>query len=195
MIALYLLIGYLIGSIPFALIVGKCMYQKDIRTEGSRNLGATNTFRVLGKKAGTIVLLGDFLKGTFAASIPFLFDLPISGLWMGVFAVIGHCYPVFAKFKGGKAVATSAGVILFLDPSVFLCALLVFLVILYIGRMVSLASMVASIVTVFYSYLYSSTEMLYMTLILSMLIIYRHRTNVLRILKKEEVKVKFFKNN
>src|SRR5690625_353522 len=107
------LIAYLLGSIPTGLIVGKIGFKKDIRNYGSGNLGATNTFRVLGIKAGIIVTLGDILKGTLAAVLPILFGAEdVYPLAVGIFAVIGHMFPIFAKFKGGKAVATSAGVIL-----------------------------------------------------------------------------------
>ena len=102
------LAAYLLGSIPFALVVGKLGYGIDIRQHGSGNLGGTNTFRTLGKKAGFIVTFADILKGTLAASLPVIFDVDIHPLWFGLVAVIGHVYPIFAGFRGGKAVATSA---------------------------------------------------------------------------------------
>ena len=115
--AIIFILAYLLGSIPSGLIVGKVFYNTDIREHGSGNLGGTNTFRVLGVKAGLIVTIADILKGTLSASLPFLFSqfttIPdIHPLLVGVFAVIGHMYPIFAGFRGGKAVATSAGVIL-----------------------------------------------------------------------------------
>lgn len=103
------IIAYLLGSIPFALIIGKIGYKIDVREHGSGNLGATNAFRVLGIKAGSIVIIGDILKGTAAVLLPQLFDANVYPLIIGIIAVLGHTYPIFAKFKGGKAVATSGG--------------------------------------------------------------------------------------
>lgn len=108
--------AYLLGSIPFALVVGKLFFQADIRNHGSGNLGATNSVRILGKKAGLMVLSGDVSKGALAASLPILFHLDIEPLYVGFVAVIGHCFPIFAGFKGGKAVATTFGVLLFVNP-------------------------------------------------------------------------------
>src|SRR5699024_3925710 len=102
--------------------------------EGSGNLGATNTFRVLGMKAGTIVVLADILKGTIATLIPLIFDVEILRLFIGIFAVLGHTYPLFARFKGGKAVATSGGVILGISPLLFIVMVVSFLTTLYISK-------------------------------------------------------------
>src|SRR5690625_5334381 len=105
---IFCLIAYLLGSIPFALIVGKLFYHKDIRQYGSGNLGATSAFRVLGTKAGGFVVVADILKGTIATLIPliasFYFDVDVSRLIVGVFAVLGHTYPLFAKFKGDREI-------------------------------------------------------------------------------------------
>src|SRR5690606_36994713 len=106
--ALMIITSYLIGSIPSGLIVGKLFYGKDIRQYGSGNLGGTNTFRTLGIKAGMAVTLADILKGTLAVKLPLIFGLPdVHPLLIGLFAVIGHMFPIFAGFRGGKAVATS----------------------------------------------------------------------------------------
>ena len=107
-----LIVAYLIGSIPSGVWVGQLFYQKDIRNFGSGNMGTTNTFRVLGKKAGIVVFILDILKGTLATLLPIIFHLTINPLWFGLAAILGHTFPVFAKFKGGKAVATSAGMLL-----------------------------------------------------------------------------------
>ncbi|MEI5988570.1 glycerol-3-phosphate acyltransferase [Enterococcus termitis] len=112
-----LIIAYLLGSIPSGVWVGKLFFKKDLRQFGSGNTGTTNTFRVLGKKAGVAVLLMDILKGTLATSLPLLFSLNVNPLVFGVVAVLGHTFPVFANFKGGKAVATSAGMILAYNPA------------------------------------------------------------------------------
>src|SRR5699024_5427015 len=118
------IIAYLLGSIPSGLIVGKLKYKIDIREHGSGNLGATNAFRVLGTKPGIVVVLADILKGTAATLVPLLaalyMDIEVSRLVIGIFAVIGHTYPLFANFKGGKAVATSAGIILGVNPILFI---------------------------------------------------------------------------
>ena len=130
--AIALLCAYLIGSIPSALWIGKLFYQTDIRNHGSGNLGGTNTFRVLGKKAGIIVTLMDILKGTAATLLVFLpvfNDVTVHALVLGAIAVVGHMFPIFAGFRGGKAVATSAGVILGYAWPLFFVLLAVFLII------------------------------------------------------------------
>ena len=134
-----LLIAYLIGSIPSALWVGKLFYKTDIREHGSGNLGGTNTFRVLGKTAGLIVTILDILKGTVAALLPLLpvFDsVTVHPLIPGILAVVGHMYPVFAHFKGGKAVATSGGVLLAYEWPVFILVLVTFFIALKVTKMV-----------------------------------------------------------
>ncbi|MBB6284723.1 glycerol-3-phosphate 1-O-acyltransferase PlsY [Geobacillus subterraneus] len=192
MTALILLIAYLLGSIPFGLLVGKIGYGIDIREHGSGNLGGTNTFRVLGAKAGTIVILGDMLKGTLAASLPMFFSVPVHPLAVGAVAVVGHMYPVFAKFRGGKAVATSAGVVLFYSPLFFLSLIAVFLVVLVISRYVSLSSMAAALYAVVYTIFFTDDIPLTIAvLLLASFIFYRHRANVQRILNKTEPKVKW----
>src|SRR5690625_5065301 len=148
---IFIIIAYLLGSIPSALIVGKVGYNKDVRQHGSGNLGATNAFRVLGTKAGIIVVLADILKGTLATVVPLIagiyFDIDVSRLIIGIFAVLGHTYPVFAKFKGGKAVATSGGIILGVNPILFLVMILTFILSLYFSKYVSLSSMLTGVVT------------------------------------------------
>ncbi len=114
---LLFIVAYLLGSIPSGVWVGKLFFKKDIRQHGSGNTGTTNTFRVLGKTAGTIVLFMDILKGTLATCLPFIFHVTsINPLWFGVCAILGHTFPIFAGFKGGKAVATSAGMLLGFIP-------------------------------------------------------------------------------
>lgn len=145
------IIAYLLGSIPFALIIGKLGYKIDIREHGSGNLGATNAFRVLGIKAGSIVILGDILKGTAAAVLPQLFHADAYPLIIGIIAVLGHTYPIFAKFKGGKAVATSGGMILGINPILFIIMIATFLLSLYLSKYVSLSSMITGVVAFFAS--------------------------------------------
>lgn len=186
------ILAYLIGSIPFALIVGKIGYGIDIREHGSGNLGGTNTFRVLGKKAGLIVTSADILKGTLAASLPFLFGLEnLHPLLIGIAAVIGHTYPIFAKFKGGKAVATSAGVLLFYSPMLFLILIIAFFISLYISKFVSLSSMIAGIVGIIYSLIIGDLPLIIVITILASFVIYRHRANIKRIMEGTEPKIKW----
>ncbi|MBP3039957.1 glycerol-3-phosphate 1-O-acyltransferase PlsY [Bacillaceae bacterium Marseille-Q3522] len=197
-IAIILLLSYLLGSIPSGLIIGKVFYHKDIREHGSGNLGATNTFRILGKKAGFVVTFADILKGTLATALPlFLYtDLHLHPLIAGVFAVIGHMYPVFARFKGGKAVATSGGVILCYEPFMFLLILAVFFISLYISKYVSLSSMLSGGAALLYALIKNaliSTDILLIIVVglLAAFVIYRHRANIRRIINKTEPKIKW----
>ncbi|MGN8646937.1 glycerol-3-phosphate 1-O-acyltransferase PlsY [Gracilibacillus sp. HCP3S3_G5_1] len=189
---IFIILAYLLGSIPTGLIVGKVGYQKDIREHGSGNLGATNTFRVLGLKAGIIVITVDILKGTLAALLPILFQAEnVYPLVVGVFAVIGHMYPIFAKFKGGKAVATSAGVILGVNPLLFVIMVCSFLLILYLSKYVSLASMLTGIITIIVTIIQQDIGLIIVTSILTAFVIYRHQANIKRILNKTEPKIKW----
>lgn len=188
------LIAYLIGSIPSGLIIGKVFYGIDIREHGSGNLGGTNTFRTLGKKAGFAVTIADILKGTIAAGLlPIFFDLTIHTVIIGIFAVIGHMYPIFAGFKGGKAVATSAGVVLAFVPVMFVVILAVFFVSLLVTKYVSLSSMIAGVAGLTYSFIYGDTILIIVIMLMTIFIIYRHRTNIKRIINKTEPKVYLFK--
>ncbi|MHA6261096.1 glycerol-3-phosphate 1-O-acyltransferase PlsY [Sporosarcina sp. CAU 1771] len=195
---LILLIAYVLGSIPFALWVGKVFYKIDIREHGSGNLGGTNTFRVLGKKAGLLVTSLDILKGTAATLLPMLplFDtIGINPLLIGLFAVVGHMYPIFARFKGGKAVATSGGVILGYNWPFFVFVLIAFFIFLKLTKMVSLSSMLVSIVGFIYSVYYFTVTGDYFLMIavgsFAAFIFYRHRANISRIKAGTEPKVKW----
>lgn len=189
--AIFGVIAYLLGSLPFALIVGKLGYGIDIREHGSGNLGGTNTFRVLGVKAGLIVTIADVLKGTLAATLPMMFHANVDPLIIGIFAVIGHTYPLFAKFKGGKAVATSGGVILGVNPLLFVCIFVTFLLTLKISKYVSLSSMVTGIVAIILSVIFQDVGLIIVTSLLTLFIIYRHRANIKRIMNKTEPKIKW----
>ncbi|MDZ5711847.1 glycerol-3-phosphate 1-O-acyltransferase PlsY [Jeotgalibacillus haloalkalitolerans] len=191
-IAIIFIIAYILGSIPSGLWVGKAFYKKDIRNYGSGNLGATNTFRTLGKKAGIVVTLIDILKGTCATLIPLLFDQPDLMLVAGVFSVIGHIFPVFAGFKGGKAVATSSGVVLGYAPVLFVLVVLVFLIVLKLSKYVSLSSMAAALFGILYCLIF--TNDLFLTIIvgvMSVFIVIRHKDNISRIKNKTEPKIKW----
>src|SRR5690625_4021687 len=187
---LFALLAYLLGSIPSALIVGKIGFKLDIREHGSGNLGATNTFRVLGVKAGAIVRLADILKGTIATVIPLLmFDSDVSALIIGLFAVIGHTYPVFAKFKGGKAVATSSGIILGVSPLLFVIMIGSFLITLYISKYVSLSSMITGVISIIATIFMKNILLIIMVSLLTIFVFYRHIENIKRIKNKTEPKI------
>lgn len=186
----FAIIAYLIGSIPSALIVGKVGFKIDIREHGSGNLGATNTFRVLGVKAGAIVTLSDILKGTIATVIPtLLFHADVYPLIIGVFAVIGHTYPIFAKFKGGKAVATSGGIFLGVSPLLFAIMVATFLITLYISKYVSLSSMITGVISTIVSFFLKDIGIIIMVFILTVFVFYRHKDNIKRIINKTEPKI------
>ncbi len=194
--ALVILCAYLLGSIPSGLWIGKAFYKTDVREHGSGNLGATNTFRILGKKAGSIVIVMDILKGTAAVLLPLLpyfQDTTIHPLLLGAIAVVGHMFPIFASFRGGKAVATSAGVLLGYTWPLFVILILAFLITLKITKMVSLTSMVASTVALIYSIIYGVVTgewaLCILVAVLFTFIIYRHRANIERIKNGTEPKV------
>ena len=187
-----MIIAYLLGSFPSALVIGKTFYNKDIRNYGSGNLGSTNAFRVLGKKGGAIVFISDILKGGLAFLIAKYAGATISPLIIAVFALIGHIYPIFANFKGGKAVATSAGIILFYSPLLFITLFIIFVITLKIWKMVSLSSTIISIAAVFIVWLgnYDLTARIMLT-IFAVFIIIKHIPNYKRILNGTENKVSF----
>ena len=188
--------AYLLGSIPSGLWIGRKFFQIDIRQHGSGNLGATNSFRILGKKAGTIVLLMDLLKGSISVLLLKQMDLHgVSPLIIALFAVIGHTYPLFANFKGGKAVATFAGVILAYQPVLFLIGLGIFILTLAISKMVSFTSMLTISIGVLLTLYFQDIVLTIIALLADIFIIYRHRTNVQRILNGTEPKVDIFKWN
>lgn len=188
--------AYLLGSIPSGLWIGRKFFQIDIRQHGSGNLGATNSFRILGKKAGTIVLLMDLLKGSISVLLLKQMDLHgISPLIIALFAVIGHTYPLFANFKGGKAVATFAGVILAYQPVLFLIGLGIFILTLAISKMVSFTSMLTISIGVLLSLYFQDMVLTIIALLADIFIIYRHRSNIQRILNGTEAKVDIFKRN
>lgn len=193
---LFLMIGYLIGSIPFALVIGKVFYKTDIRTQGSGNLGGTNAGRVLGKKAGIAVSILDVLKATFAIFLCYIISVKLfnaNGIaaYAGLGALIGHCYPVFAQFKGGKAVSVGFGLLLALTPKLFLLTFIVWLLVMKLSKMVSLSSMIAFVFASIYSIFTYTLDNNVTTIVIfaTILMIYRHRSNISRIIKKQESKV------
>ncbi len=188
---IYAIIGYLIGSIPFSYLVAKLRGQIDIRDHGSKNAGATNVFRILGKKSGAIALFLDASKGAIAAYIGLRVGSEMA-IFTAMCAVIGHCYPIFMKFKGGKGVATTGGSMLVIAtiPAVLLGLFMV--VFVYITKYVSLASITAAVIINFIFYFkFHSLFISICALIISLLVIYRHRANIKRLLHHEESKIKF----
>ena len=190
---LIFIVAYLLGSIPSALVVGKIGYGIDIREHGSGNLGGTNTFRTLGKKAGFIVTIADILKGTLATALPIMFGLNIHPLWFGLAAVVGHVYPIFAKFRGGKAVATSAGVLLCYAPLSFVILAAIFFTLLFTTRYVSLSSMITAVFAVIAALINGDKIFIIAMCLLAGMVIYRHRANIGRIINKTEPKAKLTK--
>lgn len=200
MIVLMLILSYLIGAIPNGYVIGKVFFKKDIREFGSGNTGATNSFRVLGKPAGFIVTFLDIFKGFITVFFPLWFPVhaqgPIStffthGLIVGIFAIIGHVYPIYLKFKGGKAVATSAGIVLGVNPILLLILAVIFFGILYLTKYVSLSSIIAAISCVIGSLIIHDYILFGMSAFVSIILIFRHRSNIVRIFKGEEPKIKW----
>jgi len=185
-----ILLAYLVGSIPFGLILSKLFAKRDIRSAGSGNIGATNVMRVLGKKLGVLTLMFDILKGAIFVILAEV--VTHSEIWAslaGLAAFLGHLYPIYLKFRGGKGVATSVGIFLFLAPYALLVDIVIFLLVVYQTRYVSLGSIIAAallpvILLVFsYSYVY-----VILAVIMGGFIILRHRDNIQRLKQGRETK-------
>lgn len=185
-------VGYFIGSIPFSFIVSKYLGRIDIREHGSGNSGATNVFRTLGKKAGLLAFLGDFIKGMLAAAVGLAYFDTNGALICAGFAIIGHCYPVWLKFKGGKGVATSAGMIMVLTPLVGIILIIIQLSLIYKTRLMSLASIIAAALYPLIVFLFGyPVEYIGYAGFIGFFVIYRHRANLKRLIHKTESKLKF----
>ena len=206
MILLFVVIcGYIIGSIPTAYWLGKWFHGIDIREHGSKNAGATNTFRVIGKKTGWVVLLIDISKGTFASTFPLFLSIYYLGykdeqlilqLSASFSALLGHVFPLFSGFRGGKGVATSLGIILGVNPFAALICLSFFIIIFISTRFVSLGAISASFTFPFVSYYVLNEDariMIVFTIVLASLVIISHRKNISRLLKGEENKMNLLK--
>ena len=190
-IILFIVIAYLIGSISPALLVGKIFYNTDIRTMGSGNLGTTNTFRCLGKKAGVIVFVLDIAKGIIATMLPSLVLGRVEYLSIfGAFAMIGHVYPIFANFKGGKAVATGSGVFIFLYPTLSLILVAIFFSTLFITGYVSLGSILICLTSIVYLSIFESGIDKWIMIVMCIFVIYMHKSNIKRLLNGTENKSK-----
>ena len=198
-------IGYILGSIPSAVWMGKLFHGIDIREHGSKNAGATNTFRVFGNKSGTIVLAMDILKGYAAASTPLLLshmyigfkdEILILQLTASFCAIIGHVFPVLANFKGGKGVASTLGIIIAINPETAFICLGCFILVFSVWKYVSLGAIVASVLFPFVSYFFMLEDariMIIFSIVISLIVLFSHRKNIQRLLRGEENKMNFLR--
>ena len=200
-----IVIAYLIGSIPTALIISKRFFGIDIREYGSGNMGATNTFRVLGSRYGTIVMICDIAKGIFAALLftflPYYYHNELERInfmiGLGLSAVIGHIFPLFANFKGGKGVATLLGMIIAVQPIVAASCVGVFLLVLYLTRYVSLSSILGALMLpICVLWIWNEHETMYrvFALLVAFLVILTHQKNISRLLKGVESRIPILKH-
>ncbi len=201
---LLIILAYLIGSIPTALIISKKFFGIDIRDFGSGNMGATNAFRVLGPKYGTLIMVLDVLKGIFAVGLFYFLPYYLTNelertnfmMGLGLAAVIGHIFPVFANFKGGKGVATLLGMLIAVQPIIAVCCIGVFLFVLFLTRYVSLSSILGAIMLpVCVLWIWNEHEMSYriFALLVALLVIITHQKNISRLLKGAESRIPILK--
>lgn len=185
-------ISYILGSIPNGLILGKAIWGVDLRQHGSKNIGATNAWRTIGKSGGISIFVLDFLKGAISAYLGLhLGGSELAGVLCGILAIAGHSWSIFLAFKGGKGVATGLGVIAALMPEVTLIVFAVWFAIVYFTGYVSLGSIVgAALVPILTLFFGLHTEFLILGLIAAVFIIYRHKSNIERLLNGTESKIK-----
>lgn len=199
-----IILAYLIGSIPTALIISKKFFGIDIRDFGSGNMGATNAFRVLGPKYGTIIMVLDISKGIFAVGLFYFLPYYLTNelertnfmMGLGLAAVVGHIFPVFANFKGGKGVATLLGMLIAVQPIIAVCCIGVFLFVLFLTRYVSLSSILGAIMLpVCVLWIWNEHEMSYrvFALLVALLVIITHQKNISRLLKGAENRIPILK--
>jgi glycerol-3-phosphate acyltransferase PlsY len=202
-IAFILVLAYLLGSVPTAVWVSQWYFGIDIREHGSGNAGATNTFRVLGKRAGIGVMLFDMMKGFIAVKFALFSNLNVHGeaymnlqVFLGLAAVLGHIFPIWAEFRGGKGIATLFGMILSIQPAVALSLVGVFIAMLYFTRYVSLSSITASIAfPLLIVFIFNAHELSYklFAIATAFLVVLTHYKNIGRLITGNESKVPFFK--
>ena len=191
-------LAYLIGSISSAILMGR-LHGIDIRQHGSKNAGATNTLRTLGKSAAVLVLVGDLLKGVIAVLIGLAISDNLGALIGGIFSILGHNWPVYFGFKGGKGILTSLAVVYTIDWRIGLIATIIGLLTVALTRFVSLASIIgAAVLPVLFYFIESYREIpkgygIVFSLIISILAIFRHRANISRLVSKSESKINFSK--
>lgn len=202
-IAVLIVLAYLIGSIPTAVWVSKRLFGIDIREHGSGNAGATNTFRILGARAGTAVMIIDMLKGFIAVKLALFAPYSIHSeqsvnlqIFLGLFAVVGHIFPIWAEFKGGKGIATLFGMILSIQPLVAVSMVGVFMLMLYVTRYVSLSSITASIAfPLMIFFIFREPELSYriFAIATAFLVVLTHHKNINRLINGSESKVAIFR--
>lgn len=196
--------AYLLGSIPSAVWIGKAFYGVDVREHGSKNAGSTNTIRVLGLKPGLVVFAMDMIKGFLAVNlvhlsyflVPRTVDFVNLQLLLGIFAVLGHIFPVFAQFRGGKGVATLFGLVMAIHPYPTLICFGIFLLTLFITEYVSLSSLVAGFtfpILVMFVFKTSIPSLIIFSMIVSILLLFTHQKNIERLLRRQENKATFLK--
>ena len=185
---LFTIASYLIGAIPSSIVLAKLFSREDIRGSGSGNIGATNAVRLLGKKLGALTFLGDMLKGFLPVCAgTIIFHSPVLTALFGMAAFLGHLFPVYLKFKGGKGVATAFGIFLYLAPAVMLIEVVVFVLIVFLWRYVSLASLIVSTAMPFLLAAFSCPQpTVLLSIIMSLLIFLKHSANIKRLLKGTE---------
>lgn len=185
---LMLLAAYLVGSIPVGLIIGNVFWKKDLRRYGSRNIGATNAWRVLGRKAGVLVFILDFLKGQVGVMLGAgIIGTPSALVLGGFFAIVGHVLPIFAGFRGGKGVATGLGVLSILMPKVMIIVLVVWLILTLLTRYVSIASVFSAVLAPILAGAFKE-PLVYSAFALAaaVVIVWRHRENLKRLREGRE---------
>lgn len=190
-IIILLVLSYLLGSTPFSLLIGLWFYKIDLRQHGSGNIGTTNTFRILGKKAGIVVLLLDMFKGALPVVAAMLLNVDMHIFIPGLVAAIGHVYSIFLKFRGGKAVATSAGAVLAYNPLLFIMLLAAFLITLKLSKYVSLSSIVSAVLFFVLSLAFRDPLLIAFSFIIAVVIVVRHISNIKRIMDGTESKITF----
>ncbi len=184
-----LVVSYLLGSIPSGILLGKGIKGKDPRSAGSGNIGFTNVLRVAGVLPAVLTLLGDVGKGVLAVYLGKFFN-PELAVYAGLFAILGHCYPIFLRFHGGKAVATSFGVLAVLYPGVGAITFSVWVVVVLIWRYISLGSLLAfGCLPITMLLLYPGRESILFSVATTMLVYLRHRENISRLVLKKEGKI------
>lgn len=198
-----LVVSYLLGSIPTAVWVGKVFYKIDVREHGSGNAGTTNTFRILGKKAGIIVFVVDVIKGVIPVLLPLWFKEYMPGwgdpmlyrIMCGVMSVIGHIFPAFAGFRGGKGVATSLGVAAGLHPIAALICFANFIIVLAVSKYVSLGSVTSGIIFALLTWFAFETELSFriFAIVAAVLLVVTHKQNIKRLMNKNERKTYLFR--
>lgn len=191
-----IIISYLLGNISGGMIFGKLLFNKDIRDYGSKNAGTTNALRVFGIKAGALTFIVDVLKSLLACFIGMKL-LGLSGILLaGIFVVIGHNWPIFLNFKGGKGIASSFGFIMFLDYKIAIVAIIIFIIIVILTKYISLGSMLTTTLVLPISYIFFGYRNIYVLLtflFLASLSIFRHNSNIIRLINGNENKINFKK--